>query len=434
MNNIAHQASFNAKSIDKGDNFSNCGNLGTSNGGFFVSYHPDFKRLTRSTNAALMLSRAVYWSLRTPLGRNGWFYKTASQWENETGLSTKEQQKAREVLRAFGFWNEDLKGIPAKLWFRVDLKWLDSVLSKQGLSLPIECQKFLSKPSKQVYPNRLNKFAPSVQTTTKNTYKDLNTTNKKTVNNDVLTVENVVVFDLKEEEKACRGEASSYPIEVPESVPTKPSPFKAVEASEGMQDQQSHVQEDQRTAAAGENLPKLAISDHIQAQHGAKNANPTISRLQRFGIAFAFASDLVSAHGEARVNEVLVVANAKTLGAGWIIKALKENWVLDRQQATGAGSGRLLSYAEMLDYCNKNGLIGTGKQSKITDYFEAVRVSGQEKPLWRMKAGASSTMNSTPSPINPNSSHHTGATLNENTKGLRLAYSKNGGLEGKYEA
>jgi hypothetical protein len=425
MNNIAHQASFNAKSIDKGDNFSNCHNLGTSNGGFFVSYHPDFKRLTRSTNAALMLSRAVYWSLRTPLGRNGWFYKTAIEWENETGLSTKEQQKAREVLRAFGFWKEDLKGIPAKLWFRVDLKCLDSVLSKQGFSLPIECQKFLSKPSKQVYPNRPNKFIPSVQTTTKNTSKDLNTTNKQAVNDDVLAVESVVVFDLKEgEEKACRNEASSCPNQEKKRVQSesKASPIFLDSNQEAQQ------------AAAGENLPKLAISDPIQAQHGTKNANPTISRLQRFGIAFGLASGLVSAHGEARVNEVLSVATAKTLGAGWIIKALKGNWVLSGQQAAGAGVGRLLSYAEMLDYCNKNNLIGTGKQTKITDYFEAIRVPGQEKPLWKMKLGASSTMQNTQNTMKSNLSHHTGATLNENPKGLRLAYSKNSGVEGKYEA
>ena len=134
------------------------------------------------------------------------------------------------------------------------------------------------------------------------------------------------------------------------------------------------------------------------------------------------------------MNEVLCVATAKTLGAGWIIKALKGNWVLSGQQAAGAGSGQLLSYAEMLDYCNKNNLIGTGKQTKITDYFEAVRVSGQEKPLWKMKLGASSTMQSTQNTMKPNLSHHTGATLNEKTQGLRFAYSKNDGLEGKYEA
>ena len=234
---------------------------------------------------------------------------------------------------------------------------------------------------------------------------------------DVLAVENVVVFDLKEEKKACRDEASSSPNQEENryQTDTKPIPIFSGSNTSKIEDQKRR-----KTPKNDEKHPKTT--------------NPTLSRLQRFGIAFSLSVVILQNYDEERVNEVLSVASAKNYGAGWIIKALREKWVLSGQQAAGTGSGRLLSYAEMLDYCNKNGLIGTGKQSKITDYFEAVRVSGQEKPLWKMKAGASSTMNSTPSPINPNSSHHTGATQEENTKGLRLAYSRNGGLEGKYEA
>jgi hypothetical protein len=51
-----------------------------------------------SVNAALMLSQLVYWSRRTH-DPDGWIYKTAKQWEEETGLTKEEQMSARKKLR-----------------------------------------------------------------------------------------------------------------------------------------------------------------------------------------------------------------------------------------------------------------------------------------------------------------------------------------------
>jgi hypothetical protein len=67
-----------------------------------------------------MLSQAVYWSKRTS-DDEGWFWKTADEWEDETGMSYEEQKSARDRLRKTSFWEEDRRGIPCKLYYRVDL-------------------------------------------------------------------------------------------------------------------------------------------------------------------------------------------------------------------------------------------------------------------------------------------------------------------------
>jgi hypothetical protein len=84
-----------------------------------IAFNPAFKRITGSTVAALFLSQAWYWSKRTS-DDSGWFYKTGAEWEEETGLTRSEQETARRHLKALGLMEEDLRGIPATLYYRVN--------------------------------------------------------------------------------------------------------------------------------------------------------------------------------------------------------------------------------------------------------------------------------------------------------------------------
>ena len=83
-----------------------------------IAFHRIFVEWTGSVNAALMLSQLVYWTKRTK-DSEGWIYKSAIEWEEETGLSTREQATARKVLRLSGLVEEKLKGLPAILHFRI---------------------------------------------------------------------------------------------------------------------------------------------------------------------------------------------------------------------------------------------------------------------------------------------------------------------------
>lgn len=86
-----------------------------------IAFHRSFVTLTGSIAAALMLSQAMYWSQRTS-DPAGWFYKTAAEWEQETGMTQREQDTARKRLRQFPWWQEDLRkanGAPT-IHYRID--------------------------------------------------------------------------------------------------------------------------------------------------------------------------------------------------------------------------------------------------------------------------------------------------------------------------
>lgn len=77
-----------------------------------------------------MLSQAFYWTKNeTAMARDGWFYKTQADWHEETCLTRTEQENARKRLREKGFMQEDLRGLPAKMWYRVDLEKVITALS-----------------------------------------------------------------------------------------------------------------------------------------------------------------------------------------------------------------------------------------------------------------------------------------------------------------
>ena len=93
-----------------------------------VAYYVTFARIAGSVNAGLMLSQAMYWTTRTE--DSGWFYKSAKAWQEEVGLSRAELDGARELLRTQKLIDEEVRGFPAKVHYRVNLAQLQSALSQ----------------------------------------------------------------------------------------------------------------------------------------------------------------------------------------------------------------------------------------------------------------------------------------------------------------
>ena len=83
-----------------------------------IAFNRHYVALGCGITGSLMLSQMVFWSKHT--SNNGWFYKTSSEWEEETGLSRREQETARKNLIKLQFIQEALKGVPARLHFRVE--------------------------------------------------------------------------------------------------------------------------------------------------------------------------------------------------------------------------------------------------------------------------------------------------------------------------
>lgn len=95
-----------------------------------IAFNPSFKKITGSTNAALLLSQAFYWTKRATLP-DGWFWKTRDEWMEETGLTEAELDGAREKCRTTGVLEEKLKGVPATLHYRVNRKKVYELLGFQ---------------------------------------------------------------------------------------------------------------------------------------------------------------------------------------------------------------------------------------------------------------------------------------------------------------
>ena len=100
-----------------------------------IAFNPSFKKITGSTNSALLLSQAFYWSKRTN-DPDGWFHKTREEWMEETGLTESELDGAREKCRSAGVMEEKLKGVPATVNYRVVKQKVYELLGVQFPEIP----------------------------------------------------------------------------------------------------------------------------------------------------------------------------------------------------------------------------------------------------------------------------------------------------------
>jgi hypothetical protein len=94
-----------------------------------IAFHRVFVPLGGVTGA-LFLSQLLYWSDRGSEG-NGWIYKTQAEWTDETGMTRREQETARRQLREAGVIEESYKGLPAKLFYRINFDALSEFIEGQ---------------------------------------------------------------------------------------------------------------------------------------------------------------------------------------------------------------------------------------------------------------------------------------------------------------
>jgi len=123
-----------------------------------IALHRCFATLAGSLTAGVMLSQALYWTrvqLRTHPESDGWFWKTQEDWEEETAVTRYEQDTARKRLRDHPgkFWHEARRGLPAKLYFHVDLPKLEQALLQLPLPPPLPTKKSHQHPQTTEKPD-----------------------------------------------------------------------------------------------------------------------------------------------------------------------------------------------------------------------------------------------------------------------------------------
>jgi len=93
--------------------------------GRIVNYHPDLARMLKSPTAAIMLSQGMYWQMQNEEKEGiSYFWTTGEQWLIQTGLTLDQQKTARTLMSKRGFWLEQLRGVPARLYFSIDIEEL----------------------------------------------------------------------------------------------------------------------------------------------------------------------------------------------------------------------------------------------------------------------------------------------------------------------
>ncbi|HED1798996.1 conserved phage C-terminal domain-containing protein [Citrobacter freundii] len=95
-----------------------------------IAYNPAFAKLRvgkvkAGPVAAVFLSQMVYWHNRMD---GGWMYKTQADIASETALTRDEQETARKRLIQLGVLEEDRRGVPATMHYRINPERLEALL------------------------------------------------------------------------------------------------------------------------------------------------------------------------------------------------------------------------------------------------------------------------------------------------------------------
>jgi hypothetical protein len=84
-----------------------------------IAFHRLFAAVGGSVGAGVFLSQLFYWSERTE-SPEGWVYKSAEDWFEETMLSRRELDTVRKALKQQGVVEEKLSGVPPITHYRIN--------------------------------------------------------------------------------------------------------------------------------------------------------------------------------------------------------------------------------------------------------------------------------------------------------------------------
>ena len=95
-----------------------------SNVGRVIGYYPALSRFFGSVNASIFFAQLYFWQMRSSeeLG----VFKSSEEWEEETGLSYREQATARKILAKSGFLVETSRRLQHRIYFRLNLPLVDA--------------------------------------------------------------------------------------------------------------------------------------------------------------------------------------------------------------------------------------------------------------------------------------------------------------------
>lgn len=121
-----------------------------------IAFHVVFARIAGNTTAGVFLSQLWYWHDRGK-DPDGWIYKTQAEWYDETCLTRYEQESARKSLREKGILEEKREGLPALLYYRINLETFFRAVNEMA---NIMAEEERTRSENQVCGKTTNKVAP----------------------------------------------------------------------------------------------------------------------------------------------------------------------------------------------------------------------------------------------------------------------------------
>ena len=94
-----------------------------------VLFNPGLGRISKSAIAGLFMSQLLYWHQK---GRNkDWTYKTINEFKEETCLTRSEQERAIKIWKELGVLEVELRSIPRRRFFKINLGRLEELLKAE---------------------------------------------------------------------------------------------------------------------------------------------------------------------------------------------------------------------------------------------------------------------------------------------------------------
>ncbi len=114
-----------------------------------IAYHRIYSIITNGTSTGILLSQIMYWDKKM---YHKEFYKTDKDFCIELSMGQKEFRNAKNRLILLGIIETNLKGVPAKTYYKVNREKILDLISS------------LAQRDKLVWPKGTNKISPKGQT------------------------------------------------------------------------------------------------------------------------------------------------------------------------------------------------------------------------------------------------------------------------------
>lgn len=134
-----------------------------------IAFHPMLARVFGGIYEALLFQQLAFWSDK---GHDpNWIYKTREQLREETTLNRYQQEQARATLRKLGVIDEERRGLPARIHYRINWDRVFLLLNEyQAVGRPSTNKSADSQPSARPVPTfQLAHPEPSSEKTSETT-------------------------------------------------------------------------------------------------------------------------------------------------------------------------------------------------------------------------------------------------------------------------